>query len=120
MNSIHREINTNDIKGKEVIGPQGDVIGKVAGMNFDPETWQISTLQVSLDSKVAEEIGIKKRLDRVGITHTEIPLKASFVGEVGERILLKASRDEFVKYVTEVRIDETTKRIHLPETTASK
>jgi sporulation protein YlmC with PRC-barrel domain len=109
-----REINTNDLKGKEVIGPQGGLIGKVSGLNFDPETWVISTLQVNLDSKVAEEIGIKKRLQRVGISHTEIPLKASFVGQIGDRVLVTASRDELVKYVTEVRIDETTKQIHLP------
>lgn len=111
--NMHRQINTNDLKGKEVIGPQGGIIGKVSGVNFDPETWQISTLQVNLDSKVAEEIGLKKRLQRVGITHTEIPLKASFVGQIGDKILMSASRDELVKYVTEVRIDETTKQIHL-------
>ena len=103
-----------------MIGPAGGVIGKVTGMNFDPESWQISTLQVNLDSKVAEEIGIKRRLDRVGITHTEIPLKASFVSQVGDKVLLKATRDDLVKYVTEVRIDETTKRIHIPETSAGK
>jgi sporulation protein YlmC with PRC-barrel domain len=110
----HREINSNEIKGKEVVGPLGSVIGKATGVNFDPVTWQISSLQVSLDTKVAEQLGIKHTLERIGIRHTEMPLKASFVGQIGDKILLKASRDELVKYVTEIRIDDTTKQIKYP------
>ena len=107
-------MSSNELKGKEVVGPLGSVIGKVTGVNFDPETWQISSLQVSLDTKVADQLGMKKPLERIGIGHTEMPLKASFVGQVGDKILIKASRDELVKYVTEVRIDETTKQIKYP------
>ena len=109
-----KELNSTEIKGKEVVGPLGRVLGKVSGLNFDPTTWQITTLQVSLDSKVAEQIGVKKTLDRFGIRHTEMPIKASFVGQVGDKILLKVSEEELVKYVTELRIDDTTKHIKIP------
>lgn len=92
----------------------GATLGKATGLNFDPETWVISSLQVALDPKIAEQIGIKHRFERIGIGHTEMPLKASFVGQIGDKILIKASREELVKYVTELRIDETTKQIKLP------
>ena len=110
--SQRKEISSNDVKGKEVIGPSGGVIGKANGVNFDPDTWQISSLQVALDTKVAEQMGLKHTLDRIGVHHSEMPIKASFVGEIGDKIVLKATRDELDKYFTEIRIDETTKQIH--------
>ena len=102
-------MNSNDIKGKEIVGPGGEVIGKVESVNFNPSNMQVTSLEVSLDQKVAESIGIKKRLGR-----SEMPLKASFVGSVGEKILVNASRDELVQYVTSLRVDQTTKQIKLP------
>ena len=102
-----------------MIGSHGGYIGKVTGLNFDLGTWQISTVDVALDSKVAEETGIKKTLQRVGIKHTEIPLKASFVEQVGDKIILNTSKDEIAKYAKEVQIDEFTKKIHVPEGTES-
>jgi sporulation protein YlmC with PRC-barrel domain len=101
-----KEFNSNQLKGKEIIGPGGGVFGKVDGVNFDTETWQISTIDVKLDGKVAEEIGVKKRFGR-----TEMPMKASFVGQIGDRILLNVSRDELTEYVTNLRVDTVTKAV---------
>jgi len=114
LSSVQHEMNSNKIKGREVVSPSGSSLGKVTGVNFDTETWQVSSLEVSLDPKVAEQIGVKHRLERIGIGHTEIPLKASFVGHVGEKVLVKASNEELAAYVTEFRVDETTKQIKLP------
>ena len=55
-----------------------------------------------------------KRPSKGWASVTEMPIKSSFVGQVGDKILLKASREELVRYVTELRIDDTTKHIHLP------
>jgi sporulation protein YlmC with PRC-barrel domain len=101
-----KQLNSNQMKGKEIIGPGGGVFGKVDGLNFDTETWQISTIDVKLDGKVAEEIGVKKLIGR-----TEIPMKASFIGQIGDRILLDVSRDELTKYVTNLRVDSVTKAV---------
>jgi sporulation protein YlmC with PRC-barrel domain len=107
-------MSSNQIKGREVVSSSGSNLGKVTGVNFDPETWQISSVEVSLEPKVAEQIGIKHRFERIGIGHTEIPLKASFLGHVGEKLLVKASQEELAKYVTDLRVDETTKQIKIP------
>ena len=103
------QLNSNDMKGKEVVSPQGSVIGKVTAINFDPSTWRVSSLEVALDRKLAEDIGVKKRFGR-----TDMPLKASLVGQVGEKVLVNASREELVQYVTDLRVDETTKQIKIP------
>jgi sporulation protein YlmC with PRC-barrel domain len=105
----NKEVNSNELKGKEIIGPGGAVFGKVEGINFDPATWQIRSLEVKLDGKMAEQIGVKKRFGS-----SEMPLKASYVGEIGDRVLVNASRDELTKYVTELRVDEVTKQIKVP------
>jgi len=101
-----KELNSNHLKGKEIIGPGGGVFGRVDGVNFDTETWQISTVDVKLDGKVAEEIGVKKRFGS-----TEMPMKVSFIGQIGDRILLDVSRDELTQYVTNLRADTVTKAV---------
>ena len=106
---MSKEVSSNELKGKEVIGPNGTVIGKVEDVRLDPNGWQVSSFEISLDRNTAEQIGIKKRFGK-----SEMPLKPSFVGEVGEKMLLKTSKDELVQYVTNLRVDETTKEIKIP------
>jgi sporulation protein YlmC with PRC-barrel domain len=103
------EISSSEIKGKEVVGPQGAVLGKVTEVNIDPNNWQVASFQVALDGKVAEAIGVKKRFGK-----TEMPLKSSFVGLVGEKVLVSASREDLIKYVTDLRIDQVTNQIKIP------
>jgi sporulation protein YlmC with PRC-barrel domain len=105
---MSKEITSGELKGKEVIGPQGALLGKVTEVNLDPNSWQVTSFQLALDGKVAEQIGLKKRFGK-----NDMPLKSSYVGEVGDKMLVKASRDELIQYVTDLRVDETTKQIKI-------
>ncbi len=97
-------MNTNELLEKEIIDKDGDTIGKVKGTNFDGKTWQITTLDVELDNKVAEDIGMKKRFG-----HTKLPLKSSFVSAIGDRIVLGSSKQELENYVSSLKQVETPK-----------
>ena len=101
-------MNTSELIDKEIIGKGGTTIGKVKGTNFDEKTWQITTLDVELEGKIADEIGMKKRFG-----HTKLPLKASFVGAIGDKIVLSASREELENYVN------TLKQAEIPKATTT-
>ena len=103
------EYSSSELKGKEVVGPQGGVLGKVTDINIDPDGWRVSSFQVALDGKIADQIGVKKRFGK-----SDMPLKSSFVGQIGDKVLVSASNDELIQYVTDLRMDETTKQIKIP------
>lgn len=92
-----------------MVGPRGSVIGKVTDVNIDPDGWRVASFQVALDGKIADQIGVKKRFGK-----TDMPLKSSLVGQIGDKVLVSASNEELVQYVTDLRLDETTKQIKIP------
>jgi sporulation protein YlmC with PRC-barrel domain len=103
------QVTSSDMKGKEVIEPGGEVIGKVKDVYIDTNNWQVPSLDIALDGKIADAIGMKKRFGRA-----DIPIKSSYIGRVGEKVLVNASREELTKYVTALRINDVTKEIQIP------
>jgi len=77
------------LKDKEVIGEAGRLIGKVKDGTIDEKTWQLTSLEVELVGSVAKEFHLKKTFGS-----TSVPIATSFIGAVGDKVVLKVSPEE--------------------------
>ncbi len=91
-------MNASELNNKEVIGKTGTMIGRVKDAVIDENTWQVKSLQIELESDVAKEIGMKKTFG-----HTTLPLPLSYVGGVGDKVMVSAPREELIKYVSTLK-----------------
>lgn len=82
------------LRDKEVIGPAGKLIGKVKDGTVDDATWQIKSLDVELEGSVAKEFKVKKTFGS-----TTVPVATSFVGAVGDKVVLKVSTEELAQSI---------------------
>jgi sporulation protein YlmC with PRC-barrel domain len=83
------ETETREFVGKEVVGFDGWNIGKIKDVIIDVDAWQVPSLYVKLESRVANEFGMKQRF-----RSTHIPLDASYIQGIGDRVTLKISKDQ--------------------------
>ncbi len=77
------------LKEKEVIGPAGQLLGRVKDGDIDDKTWAITTLDVELTGNIAKELHVKKTFGS-----TTVPISTNFVGAVGDKVVLKVSTEE--------------------------
>jgi sporulation protein YlmC with PRC-barrel domain len=77
-------MNPTSLNLKNVIGPEGLILGEVEGINVDLNTWQASELYVSLSDEAAAGLGLKKSF----MSRTTICLPIQFVKSVGDLITL--------------------------------
>ncbi len=82
-------MQATSLKDKEVIGQAGRLVGKVKDGTIDDKTWQVTSLDVELQSSVAKEFNLKKTFGS-----TTVPIATTFVGAVGDKVVLKASTEE--------------------------
>jgi len=82
------------LKDKEVIGEAGRLIGKVKDGTIDEKTWQLTSLEVELVGSVAKEFHLKKTFGS-----TSVPIPTSFVGAVGDKVVLKVSTEEVAQSI---------------------
>ena len=76
--------SSTKLKGKEVLGAKGYVIGEVEGLDLDLSNWQVKGLQVSLTDDAATELGFKRPL----LSKVVIIIPSEIVGIVGNFITL--------------------------------
>lgn len=79
-----------NLRGRTIIGADGQVIGEVAALFLDSETWRVESLQVKLDRVVAERIGASHNIFHAGTL--ELPVR--LVQSVGDTIVLSVVVDE--------------------------
>jgi sporulation protein YlmC with PRC-barrel domain len=82
-------MNAKDLLQVEVVGAAGAHIGRVSDVVVDPKTWQVSALEVELEKSIAEEFHLQHRFGR-----TRIPLSVTHVQAVGDKIVLKTTKDQ--------------------------
>jgi sporulation protein YlmC with PRC-barrel domain len=75
------------LRGKVVIGADGQAIGEIEGINIDTATWTIDTLKVKLRRGIGEQVGTRRGLFRTPAL--EIPVRA--VQSVGDTVVLSMS-----------------------------
>jgi sporulation protein YlmC with PRC-barrel domain len=78
-----------NLRGRTVIGSDGQVVGDIAALFLDSETWRIESLRVKLDRGIADRIGASHSLFHAGTL--EIPTR--LVQSVGDTVVLSVSVD---------------------------
>jgi sporulation protein YlmC with PRC-barrel domain len=72
------------LNGKKVIGAQGFIMGEVEGVDVNPNTWQVSTLYMSLSDEAAAGFGLRKPF----MSKITICLPTQIVKSLGDVITL--------------------------------
>ncbi len=50
----------DDLRGKQLVGASGRVLGEVEDIEIDYETWRITNLVVAVNSGIVADLGIEK------------------------------------------------------------
>jgi sporulation protein YlmC with PRC-barrel domain len=72
------------LKGKNVVGAAGHIVGEVDSLDLDPSNWQVTGLQVSLTKDAALELGFNKSF----LSRAVIAIPTKIISSVGNMILL--------------------------------
>ena len=89
---------TNEIVGKEVIGSDGFKLGKITDTEFDEKNWILNSLEVHLEKDVAEEHELRRRFRK-----TKVLIHVDHVQAVGEKVILKGSKEDLLKLIASER-----------------
>lgn len=78
-----------NLRGRVVIGADGQVIGEVSSLFLEGDTWRVEALQLKLDRKIADQLGISR-----GLFHSPlIEIPSRMVQSVGDTLVLSVSVD---------------------------
>ncbi len=87
--------SVSELNGKKVIGAGAFTLGEVEGAEFEIKNWQITHLQVKLNSEATERFGFKKPL----LGHMVVLLPVSIIKAVGDVVSLGNSIEELKSIV---------------------
>ena len=73
-----------ELRGRTVIGSDGNAIGEVLAILLDNETWSVTGLRLRLRGQVASQIGVDHSLFRPSTI--EVPI--SQIQSVGDAVVL--------------------------------
>lgn len=82
-------ISDVELRGKTVIGADGQAVGQIVSMSLDSETWNVEALQVALRRQTAERLGAARSIFQRGAL--EIPVR--FIQSVGDAVVLSVPVD---------------------------
>jgi sporulation protein YlmC with PRC-barrel domain len=85
---------TAEIDGKEVIGSEGALLGKVVDVQFDEKNWAVLSVEVHLEKDVAEEHQLRHRLRK-----TLVLIRVEHIQAVGDKVILKGSKEDLLKLI---------------------
>lgn len=83
-------LSDDTMRGKTVVGSDGQVIGEVSALFLNSEAWRIESLQVKLRRETADLIGASRGIFHAG--SIEIPVAS--VQSVGDAIVLSVAVDD--------------------------
>ena len=83
-------LSDETIRGKTVVGADGQVIGEVSALFLNSEEWRIESLQVKLRRETADHIGASHGIFHAG--SIEIPVGS--VQSVGDAVVLSVAVDD--------------------------
>jgi sporulation protein YlmC with PRC-barrel domain len=83
-------LSDETIRGKTVVGADGQVIGEVSALFLNSEAWRIESLQVKLRRETADQIGASHGIFHAGTI--EIPV--GNVQSVGDAVVLSVAVDD--------------------------
>jgi len=78
-----------NLRGRTVIGADGQAVGEVAALFLDSEAWAIQSLQVKLRKEIADRLGASRSVFHAGTV--EIPIR--LIQSVGDAVVLSVAVD---------------------------
>jgi len=79
-------INGMELIGKDVITSDGRNVGEVTDVAIDPAKWAVRDLRVSIDKRIAQELGFAR-----GRGAGQFHIKTASIKSVGDLIMLNQS-----------------------------
>ena len=82
-------LSDENLRGRTVIGADGQAVGEVAILFLDSEAWTIQSLQVKLRKDIADRLGASRSVFHAATV--EIPVR--LIQSVGDAVVLTISVD---------------------------
>jgi len=86
-------ISDENLTGRTVIAADGQVIGGIAALFIDTDTWRVESLQVKLGKEIADELGANRSLFHAGSIEVAVALVQSIADAVILTIPLEGLRE---------------------------
>jgi sporulation protein YlmC with PRC-barrel domain len=93
-------LSDQNLRGKTVIGADGQALGTVQAMFLDAVQWKVESIQVKLRDEVADRIGASHNLFRPGVV--EIPVR--LVQSTGDTLVLTSTTDGLREVLPSVEV----------------
>lgn len=77
-------LSDENLRGRTMIGADGQVIGQVTALFLDGDAWQVESLQVKLRKEIADQLGANRSLFHAGTL--EIPVR--MIQSAGDTVIL--------------------------------
>ncbi len=82
-------LSDENLRGRTVIGAEGNAVGQIAALFLDSDTWSVESLQVKLRKEVADQLGTSRTMFHAGTV--EVPTR--LVQSVGDAVVLSVPVD---------------------------
>ncbi|MCC6557439.1 MAG: PRC-barrel domain-containing protein [Polyangiaceae bacterium] len=73
------------LRGRAVVDATGRVLGEVAGLFVDADTWKVEAIQVKLRREAADVIGVHRGTFRAA----QLTVSSEFIQSVGDAVVLR-------------------------------
>jgi sporulation protein YlmC with PRC-barrel domain len=91
-------VNAFEILGKDVITSDGRNVGTVADVAIDSKQWAVRDFRVSIDKRIAEEMGLDRKA-----TGGIFILKTGSIKSIGDLIMLNQSMRSLAELASTAR-----------------
>jgi sporulation protein YlmC with PRC-barrel domain len=92
-------LSDENIRGRAVIAADGQLIGEVAALFLDSDSWRVESLQIKLRKEVADQIGATHNIFHAGTL--EVPVR--IIQSVGDTVVLSLATDNLREVLPAVR-----------------
>ena len=82
-------LSDENLRGRTVIGADGQAVGEVAAIFLDASAWRVESLKVKLRKEIADRLGASRTMFHAGAL--EIPV--SMVQSISDAIVLAVNVD---------------------------
>ncbi len=82
-------LSDENLRGRTVIGADGQAVGEVAALFLDSDAWSVESLRVKLRKEIADRLGASRTMFHAGTV--EIPIR--LIQSVGDAIVLSVPVD---------------------------
>jgi len=82
-------LSDENLRGRTVIGADGQAVGEVTALFLDSEAWSVESLRVKLRKEIADQLGASRTMFHAGTV--EIPIR--LIQSVGDAVVLSVPVD---------------------------